>query len=497
MVVVYRATQHLSAYLSRYSLWLLALGAALVVIMALMPLRWAIVILVAGLAFAAALVQPLTALALALLIGPTRALLATMFPGSPLYPGQTFFGIFVLAWLLRGLFRRRLRITLTGFSVPLLSYLLIGALSLWGAADPLSGLGEWLKWLQMLVLAVLVFDSCRRRHVGWVLTAALASGVLQSIIGLWQFGLRGSGPETFEIAQGLYRAYGTFEQPNPFGGFLGMVWPLAFGIFLGLLSETRLYQDRPYRTVIAVLALGVAVVALVGLVLSYSRGAWVGALAAAGVMGVFWPRERWRGITMALILLVAGLGLARVGALPVDVVKRFASVMAFTRVQDVRGLTVDSDNFSLIERMAHWQAASRMADAHPWLGVGLGNFQAAYPDYRLLNWDNALGHAHNVYLNTIAETGFLGLGAYLLLWGSVFLVTLRAARVRDAWWWGVALGLLGVWTHLAVHNLVDYLFVNNLPLYLGSLLGVLAVICARTNTGELTPDDKNIAEVGG
>ena len=36
-------------------------------------------------------------------------------------------------------------------------------------------------------------------------------------------------------------------------------------------------------------------------------------------------------------------------------------------------------------------------------------------------------------------------------------------------------GLLGTWTHLAVHSMVDKLYVNNLFLHLGVLLGLLAV----------------------
>ena len=436
-----------------------------------------------------ALLEPLAALALALLLGPARALLAAVWPGAPLHPGQVLCGLFVLVWLLRALYLRRMRLVLPAFAVPVLIYVGVCALSLWGAADLASGIGELIKWLQLLVIALLVFDCCRRRHVGWVLTAALASGVLQAVIGLWQFGLRGSGPGTFELAPGLYRAYGTFEQPNPFGGFMGMTWPLAAGLFLGLLSAARQDRAKASHTVLTVLVFAAAALTVGGMVVSYSRGAWVGALAAALVMGVFWPRRRGLGIAVSVVGLVTVFGVARIGALPVDVAERLASVAEFGRVQDVSGVTIDAANFSMIERMAHWQAASRMAAARPWLGVGLGNFQAAYPDYRLLNWEQALGHAHNVYLNVVAESGLLGLGSYLLLWGSVFLITLRAIGCNVGWRRGVALGLLGVWTHLAVHNLVDYLFVNNVHLYLGALLGILAVIAERIGT-EISPSSE-------
>ncbi|MDP6793320.1 MAG: O-antigen ligase family protein, partial [Anaerolineales bacterium] len=340
------------------------------VLFALTPLRWGILILATGLAVAAALFKPLIALMLALVFGPARALLATMWPDMPLYPGQVLFVLFALSWLLRGLFRRSLRLHMPAFAVPALLYVGVGSLSLWGAADPLSGLAELVKWLQMLAVALLVSDCCRRRHLVWVLISALASGVLQAMIGLWEFGLRGSGPDTFELAPGLYRAYGTFEQPNPFGGFMGLVWPLAVGLFFGILSVSRRDGAKASRTVLGLLSIAAAVLALGGLVVSYSRGAWLGALAAALVMVVFWPHRRRWGITMAVVGLLALFILAPLNSLPLDIADRFASVTEFARVQDVRGVSIDRADFSIIERIAHWQAAIRMAAAHPWLGVG-------------------------------------------------------------------------------------------------------------------------------
>ena len=42
--------------------------------------------------------------------------------------------------------------------------------------------------------------------------------------------LRGVGPLGFQLSEGVYRAYGTFEQPNPFAGFVGMVLPIAMAV---------------------------------------------------------------------------------------------------------------------------------------------------------------------------------------------------------------------------------------------------------------------------
>jgi hypothetical protein len=140
----------------------------------------------------------------------------------------------------------------------------------------------------------------------------------------------------------------------------------------------------------------------------------------------------------------------------------------------VRGLEVTDANFAVLERMAHWQAAITMWTEHPWLGVGIGNYATAYPRYALPLWPLALGHAHNYYLNIAAEAGILGLAAYLFLLGTVLVTVWRAARRYFGWWWGVALGVLGVVVHLAVHSLFDNLYVHGMYLNLGILLGVIA-----------------------
>src|SRR2546428_11360784 len=58
--------------------------------------------------------------------------------------------------------------------------------------------------------------------------------------------------------------------------------------------------------------------------------------------------------------------------------------------------------------MAHWPAGWYMILDPPWLGVGAGKYAAAYPDYFVATWREALGHAHNYYLNILAELGVVG-----------------------------------------------------------------------------------------
>jgi hypothetical protein len=78
-----------------------------------------------------------------------------------------------------------------------------------------------------------------------------------------------------------------------------------------------------------------------------------------------------------------------------------------------------------------------------------------------------------IYLNLLAETGLVGLTAYLIFWSGVIAATLRVIHRGTGLARGLALGLLGSWAHLSAHQLVDNLYVNNIHFALAALLALL------------------------
>ena len=129
----------------------------------------------------------------------------------------------------------------------------------------------------------------------------------------------------------------------------------------------------------------------------------------------------------------------------------------------------------------------RPAQAHPWLGVGIGNYAVVYPAYSLPHWDDPLGHAHNYYINMLAESGIIGLLAYALLWISAFWLAWRTIRSTYGFWQGVAAGALGVLVALSVHNLFDNLFVHSMQIQVGLTLGLIQV---AGRTSQAAGDEK-------
>jgi O-antigen ligase len=261
---------------------------------------------------------------------------------------------------------------------------------------------------------------------------------------------------------------------------LGLVWPIAAGLAWASLTEAwRPGATRSLRAALAVAAAalaGLAAIILAGLYVSFSRGAWLGAAAAALALAAALPRRAWLGVTLVGLGLAGTWLLAANNLLPGSLTARLAQVGDFINATDVTGIDITGDNFAIVERLAHWQAAEGMARDYPWLGVGVGNYEVAYPRYSLINWPIALGHAHMIYLNVLAETGLVGLAAYIVLWVAVLALTMRTIGRAHGLARGLALGLLGAWVHLAAHQIVDDLYVNNIPLTIGALLGVLVVL---------------------
>lgn len=429
--------------------------------------------------FLLTLIQPLFGLGLALLLGPLGAWESLVLGSSVLDSGQLLLLLTLAVWLGRGLRNGRLFIPHTFLSIPLALFILVAILTLFNAPALTFGLRELIKWVEIGLIMLLVADCGREapKQTAWLLVGLLLlAGLSQALGGFWQFALRGDGPAHFLINGRFYRAYGTFMQPNPFGGFVNLMTLLALGVTVGLLgwvwSRSR-WEKWP------LLALGAAAASTglltLGLISSWSRGAWLGFAAGGAALVFFWPRRRWLGVAMLGVITAVFLLGSSFNFIPAAISNRLTSFSDDFRLGDVRGVDVNDNNYAVIERLAHWQAALGMARDELWLGVGFGNYEPAYADYALINWPAPLGHAHNYYLNLLAEVGVVGLLAYALLWTAVFYQTIHLLSVD----WpqrGIVLGLLAVWVGLSVHHLVDKLYVNNIYLHIGVMFGLLQLL---------------------
>jgi len=391
----------------------------------------------------------------------------------------------IALWFADGVRRRSLRLGFSPLAAWIAPYLAVLLLSSYTAVNLTEAASEVIKWTELLLVIWLVGQTLTPAQSRWLMLALLVGGAAQGALGVYQFLFR-IGPDAFILLDRFMRAAGSFHQPNPYAGYLGLTLPVAVSLTLWGWQRMANFvipgRERSKALAWALLYTGLAGVIGAGLLVSWSRGAWLGA--AAGVGLVVLARSR-RMLMAGLAFLVALLLLGAMGGLspevlPAPITARLADVPAYLGVgiEQIVAQPVNDENFSVIERLAHWLAAQRMWETAPWLGVGPSNYATVYSSVRLPLWEDALGHAHNIYLNVLAETGLIGLAAYLLMWTGVAGWLWRRTRQQQLGSWEQALlvGVLGVVAHLTVHQLFDNLYVQGIQLHAALWLGAAVAI---------------------
>ena len=467
---------------------LLRLGLLLVFVaaglgLALLPLKLVVTAILVCLFALLVVLEPAVGLYGAVLSVPVQDLI--LLPRG-LTVTQVVVVLAVGGWLLRVLAHPERRLNLR-FQWPWLLFLSWQLLAV--AATPYSitlGLQQLARWVAAWLVFVLTLGTITDRRRAWgLITALLLAPFVAALIGIGQFATA-SGPPSFLILGGRYaRAAATFGMPNPFGGYLNMAWPLALALAIYFLlggrftlpNSGRQVVRKSFRAFILAALFGIcAAVLLLGLFASYSRGGWIGAVVA--LFGMAWLAGRRTAVVASaglVFVLLAGL-LGAFSVLPPVVAGRLNAIVDNVRIFDAAKETVTPENFAVVERMAHWQAAWRMWQAHPWLGIGPGNFNLAYPSYFVGRWSVSQGHAHNYYLHILAEAGPGGLLFYLLLIGAIFLQALRLrSRACGTVWAAVALGGCGIMLAVASHNVFEDLHVLNLGIQLSGVWGLMVV----------------------
>ncbi len=182
------------------------------------------------------------------------------------------------------------------------------------------------------------------------------------------------------------RVYSTFDNPNVLGEYLVMMIPLCLGVFWKTKKDGS-------KTIFALIFLCLGAC----MIFTWSRGAWLGVFLATALF-LFITDKRWAllavvGVFLLPMLLSSGSAIA----------DRLLSI----------GNTKDS---STAYRVSIWHGSINMIRDFWLSGIGLGSdaFSMIYPKYALDGANFAL-HAHNLFLQILAETGIMGLVTFLAL----------------------------------------------------------------------------------
>ncbi len=312
---------------------------------------------------------------------------------------------------------------------------------------PYAARDGWLKLTLYLAGYLLLLRLVRQPQFrDWIVGSLLLVSLAMGVYGLRQYFHGAAELATWVDPEsglaGLTRVYSFLRNPNLYGGYLIPTLPLG-------LAAIFLWPGWGIKLLVGL----TTAVNFICLVLTYSRGAWIGSLAALGMMAVllaqwYTPRlpARWRRWTLPA-LLGGGAATLLLAILTVRPLRLRAQSLFWGRLDT-------SNNF----RLNVWAAVLDMIRDFPILGIGPGNvaFNRVYPLYQRGNF-SALG-AYSVPLQITLETGLVGSLAFawflLVLWdhGWRGWNTLLACRDPQGLW--VAAGLAAC-TGMMAHGLVD------------------------------------------
>ena len=312
--------------------------------------------------------------------------------------------------------------------------LVLGDPSPWlpSADRPLLALRElWLFNVIILSCFNLYLTLAHRRLVRFVLFVIAGNAVVLAVFGTFQKLAGARGPWFGLVPAPNPHFFSTFVYHNHWGAFT----VLNTAVCLGLLFQAlrRGSQRDPWHSPVLLGAL-VTLLLAVSIPLSASRSctALIGLLLFCALTHFLLRLIRRRRaaresalIPVAGIILATALSVAAVAYLGRDVIAQRAQLTS----EQVAHLTHES---ALNSRLTLYRDTWRMAAEKPWFGWGLESYAHVFRIFNtqraveLWVWIPYYAKAHNDWLQSLAEVGFVGTGLLALL----LLVPLGSVRWR-------------------------------------------------------------------
>jgi putative inorganic carbon (hco3(-)) transporter len=284
-----------------------------------------------------------------------------------------------------------------------------------------------------------------------VVVALMCSLIFQSCLAVLQY-LTGSQLNYFSTGHSLE---GEYQVTRAFGTNLGRPNALAAAAAPILLMSVAILFGTDKHRRLATAACGAG---FLGLVVTFSRGAWIGFIAGCVVLaaalyrdGLFKTSRPWRVILLGGVLI--------------------AVFFPYLRARVVG----DYMNPAMVSRIPLMGAAIAMIKTHPVFGVGVNTFRSIIGSY-ITGPYFYVDEVHNQYLLVFSEAGIFGLGGWLWIILRGFRTsTLCLAETTDKTLKYVALGVGAGFLACSIHMMFD---LYNSQALLGNLFIMASVVGA-------------------
>lgn len=226
-----------------------------------------------------------------------------------------------------------------------------------------------------------------------------------------------------------------------------------------------LVSDKDQKAGIKVVRFIVLLILATAIVLSYTRAAWVGLIAALGGYFIFLFRMKTALVYTGGIMLVVLYFLFETQiTLSLEQNNQVSGDDLTAHAQSIGNISTDDSN---VERLNRWACAIRMFLDKPVTGFGPGTYMFQYAPYQKFsersgistNWAEG-GGSHSEYLGPMAEQGLLGMVTFVLIGiaviqrASSFIKRCKDHHIKN-FARGLLLGLVTYWVHGFLNYFLD------------------------------------------
>jgi O-antigen ligase len=383
--------------------------------------------------------------------------------------------LLLVFWALRQYLQDAEKISIPSEIVPLCALALLAVVQLVFSLTA-SRYATRMELQLLLIYLVLIFlmAQCYTRTHHWrgYLWFVMSLGFFVSIFGILQYLTFNGKLYWTRVMHYGGIPFGPYVNRNHFAGFAELVIPVALvPLFLGKVRRERLF-------LVALFAL----VPIVALLLSASRGGIVSFAVQLIILMLLLLVRRMSSRYMILGGLVVVAAVMTVSWIGVQQVLQRFSNMQSLEVTTGKRTAMREDTWHLFL-------------AHPILGTGLGTFEMEIPPYDSLYDGKIVNHAHNDYVEALAETGIVG-GVLCAWFVGLLLVTSLKRLAEPSSAFGTVLNLSGLIAccGILVHSLVDFnlhIPANALFFFLSAHLAVVYVEPSKPGSSRNHPNHKH------
>lgn len=295
--------------------------------------------------------------------------------------------------------------------VPWMVYLGVCLITALTAYYPSKGFGQlnsdFLKYVCLSALLMAV----KKEYLSRLSTAYIAAAAISAVFGIAEVAtsaMAGDSP--------VARA-GVLMNAVRYGEAMTIAFLLALSRLLLPLKEDSARERLLYALAAALIFAAV--------VLSQTRGAWLGLATGLAVMFAFAAGSRKK----LSVYIVAILVISTLIAYTTPPIKSRLAAMISPQTTD---FAINSPNTGISVRLELWKLGYKMFKAHPVVGVGPDNVKRVFKKFHPEPFpeEGIYGTLNNLYVHQAAERGLLGLGALLLLFLTMFVYAAKLFKAK-------------------------------------------------------------------